>query len=741
MKLKSLSCSLPALLALFMLITSESFSQERQPDTIKSRQLDEIVVSASRTAVKKTKVPQSITIINKSAIELTPSTDITDIIKKNSSVNIIQYPGLLSGVGIRGFRPQFSGLNQRALLLVDGRPAGTANLSTISSSDIERIEILKGPASALYGSQAMGGVVNVITRKSSGALQSKVFAEYGSYETFKAGGNSGGNITDQLDFDFSFNLFDRNKNMKLGDGNYFRKLLKSETATRNYIDGTTIDIDDKRADGLKREYTRLNYNSANLRLGYKLNGDWRIDVKGERFAAKNIESPSDVAFGNDQPSTKDINKSNGEASLSGSLYNHQLNFRAYLSNEDNFNNTLISAGVPIIPYLSFKSSTQWQGIQVKDVYKIGNHSIIGGIDYNDARTKSRSFNSNKTEKAPFSPNYDLKSLGIYTQGYLSFFKEKLIINPGVRYDLISYNVKQTPLLKTYTPGKETNPFFSPSLAAQYSILDFLTAHGTVGKAFVTPDAFNVAGYSETIITSTNKANITVGNPELINENSTSWDAGLRVDKPKLGLAADFTYFSTHVNDRITTQRTILTSGEKTESGYVINTRTTYINANEANINGLEGELSFDFGALNDNRYSLRVFANATRTFKAEEITITRPLDPATSKSITVKKYKDIQNVTDLTSVYGLEYNNLKGLDLRFSGRYVGERKDTDFSDSKSPEIIYPSYMTIDFGASYTYAKKHTISLLANNLTDENYYEKRGFNLQGRNISLRYAINF
>jgi vitamin B12 transporter len=49
-------------------------------------------------------------------------------------------------------------------------------------------------------------------------------------------------------------------------------------------------------------------------------------------------------------------------------------------------------------------------------------------------------------------------------------------------------------------------------------------------------------------------------------------------------------------------------------------------------------------------------------------------------------------------------------------------------------------MVVDLGAAYKFAQKHTISLLINNITDENYYEKRGFNLQGRNLSVRYGLS-
>jgi vitamin B12 transporter len=706
------------------------FARQLPADSIQTNNLTEVVVTATRFDVDKSKTPQNIEVITQQEMARTPAQEFTDILKKNATVNVIQYPGLSAGVGIRGFRPQFSGLNQRTLLLVDGRPAGTANLATINPIDIERIEVLKGPASALYGSQAMGGVVNVITKKSAGKIKSAVFAEYGSYQTLKAGATSGGNLTRKLDYDLSLTTFDRNKNMKLGEGNLLRDWLDAGTATKYYPEGDKEE-DDRRADGLRRAYTRLNYNTGSLRLGYQLSDNWRVDARGERFVANNVEAPSDIAFGNTEPSTKDIARTNGEMSLSGNIANHQLSLRGYAAQENNDNNTMIAAGQPITPYRSFQSTARWQGIQLKDVYQLNRHALIVGIDHAFASTQSRAYKSDNAERAPYSPNYNLVSSAVYVQGQFRFLADKLIINPGARYDLITYNVKKTPLLNTYSPGKETNPFFSPSLAAQYQLASPLTLHATIGRAFVTPDAYNVAGYSESIAAN-GKAAVTRGNPDLTTENSTTWDAGLRFQQKTLGLSADLTYFRTHVIDRITNQRTIPATEEKTESGHVIASRTTYVNANQANIRGLEGELEYDFGALSNYSYSLRLFTSATITTRAEEVT---------RNSNGSETVKDIVNVADITANYGLTYGNQKGWNVRLSGRYVGNRTDTDFNDPKFPLIEYPEFMVVDFSAGYTYAQKHTITLYVNNITDENYYEKRGYNLAGRNLALRYGFTF
>lgn len=723
---------IPLVIGTVLLAGTVRDAQAQAPaDTLQRQRLNEVVVTATRSATERSKVPQQIQVISRQDIQQTPNQEFTDVLKKNASVDIIQYPGLLAGVGIRGFRPQTGGLNQRALLLVDGRPAGTSNLATLDLGSVEQVEVLKGPASALYGSQAMGGVVNVVTRKSRGAVRSSLFAEYGSYQTFKFGGSTGGNLTKKLDFDLSFSQFDRAADYQLGDGNTFRKWLSGGSATKTYTDGTTQDTDDARADGQTRTFTKLNYYAGALRLGYQLGEHWRVDVRGERFVARNVQSPNDVIYGDLRYSSKDLERQNLDLSATGDYAHHQLFVRGYTSKETNNNNTLFSGNDPIAPYRSFQSQYLWKGVQAKDVVKLGAHRITVGVDHNEATSNSQTFNATGANTAPFNPNYELNTTGLYAQAQLSFLQDKLIITPGARYDFITYNVKQTDLLTTFTPGKTTNPFFSPSLGAQFELPAGLRVHGTIGRAYVTPDAYNVAGYSQTAPTTTNRVSITQGNAALKNESSLTWDAGLRFDRPATGFSADVTYFETRVQDRITT-RTTNPVGETTPEGYLVAARTTYVNANDSQIRGLEAEACYDFGVLAAGRYVLQAFAGGTRIFKAEDVT--NNLDGSQTT-------RDIFNVARLSGNYGLAFDSNHGLRARLSGHYAGTRKDTDFTDVKSPQIEYPRYMNLDFSAGYTFAGKHTIAVLVNNLTDENYYEKRGYNLSGRNVSGRYTINF
>ena len=136
--------------------------------------------------------------------------DLTDVLKKNAGVDVVQYSGALSGIGIRGFRPQFSGINKRSLLLIDGRPSGVTNLATLLLDNVERIEVLKGAASAVYGSSAMGGVVNVITRQSRGKIGGNARVGGGSFGDIGVRRRaSAATSSSRVDFDVTGNAFDQ----------------------------------------------------------------------------------------------------------------------------------------------------------------------------------------------------------------------------------------------------------------------------------------------------------------------------------------------------------------------------------------------------------------------------------------------------------------------------------------------------------------------------------------------------
>lgn len=134
-----------------------------QPDPNYQR-LEEVVVTGTRTEKKLLDTPVRTQVVTKEEIRRTHARDLKEALE--------YVPGLLlKETEKNGFSVWMQGLDSdRVLILLNGRrvtasTGSTVDLTQISAADIERIEIVKGPVSALYGSESMAGVINVITSK------------------------------------------------------------------------------------------------------------------------------------------------------------------------------------------------------------------------------------------------------------------------------------------------------------------------------------------------------------------------------------------------------------------------------------------------------------------------------------------------------------------------------------------------------------------------------------------------
>ena len=153
----------------FFFITAYVSGQE---DTTTIKNLDEIVITATRTERKLSNVAVPVQIISNKTIQQSGSLRLNDILQEQTGLFITSSGATTSagggvfgnGVQIQGFSPDYT------LILLDGEPiigrqGGIIDLSRLTVGDIKKIEIVKGPSSSLYGSEAMGGVVNIITEQ------------------------------------------------------------------------------------------------------------------------------------------------------------------------------------------------------------------------------------------------------------------------------------------------------------------------------------------------------------------------------------------------------------------------------------------------------------------------------------------------------------------------------------------------------------------------------------------------
>ena len=134
-------------------------------DAIRTR---DVVVTASRTEQEVRQTPASVEVITRAQLEKTGANTLTEALKTATDLNITQ-SAMGNNVSLRGMN------NNQTLLLINGRRVRTEDtndsankyeLNRVNMSDVDHIEIVRGAASALYGSDAMGGVINIITKKS-----------------------------------------------------------------------------------------------------------------------------------------------------------------------------------------------------------------------------------------------------------------------------------------------------------------------------------------------------------------------------------------------------------------------------------------------------------------------------------------------------------------------------------------------------------------------------------------------
>ncbi len=190
---------------LILLISNAGLAQTEKEVT-----LEEIVVTASRVEEPVREVASSITVITEKEIESRKATTVAEVLRDVPGLDVSKSggPGGLTSVFIRGAK------SEHTLVMVDGvemndpmDPGRSYDLSKLTVDNIERIEIIRGPQSTLYGSDAIGGVINIITKKGEGKPKFFISGEAGSYRTYqgKAGLSFG---TKLLNFSLGVSHFD-----------------------------------------------------------------------------------------------------------------------------------------------------------------------------------------------------------------------------------------------------------------------------------------------------------------------------------------------------------------------------------------------------------------------------------------------------------------------------------------------------------------------------------------------------
>ncbi len=178
-----------ALAAALALASAPAFAQDA------ATRLDEIVVTATRTARTQDETLAAITVIDRADIERLQPASLPELLRGTPGLSIASNGGLgkQTSLFLRGTEAD------QVLVLVDGikigsATAGAAAIQDIPLEQIERIEIVRGPFSSLYGSEALGGVIQIFTRRPEGTFAPHASLGVGSYSTRRASAGAGGRV-------------------------------------------------------------------------------------------------------------------------------------------------------------------------------------------------------------------------------------------------------------------------------------------------------------------------------------------------------------------------------------------------------------------------------------------------------------------------------------------------------------------------------------------------------------------
>lgn len=214
--------------------------------------LTPVAVTASRTPMRVDETIAEVTVIDRARIEQAAGQTLPELLSRQPGVQLSSNGGLgkTSSVYLRGLEARHT------LLLVDGvrynsATTGTPNWDNIPLDQIERIEIVRGPLSGLYGSEAVGGVVQIFTRRGSLGVHPEASVMAGSHHTARLGGG----------LRFGQGIFD-------GAVRVDRTVTRGYSATNSHVPFGNFDPDD---DGFRQT-------AASASLGVKLGAAWRADV-------------------------------------------------------------------------------------------------------------------------------------------------------------------------------------------------------------------------------------------------------------------------------------------------------------------------------------------------------------------------------------------------------------------------------------------------------------------------------
>ena len=585
------------------------------------------VVTATKTQIEKKEVPVAVEVITEQKIKDLGAYSVQDALRLAANVDV-------QDNGMTGNQVQLRGNStMHTLILIDGKRMAAENtqssqnayeLKRINISDVERIEVIRGNGSALYGSDAMGGVINIITKKAttpsisvnmhtgtkdeatsflySSGKQGKLSLKLGGgiekirkidsgvYKSYSSSGSSTDASTTNMYGTRRFlntglnYAFDDNHSLDF-DMNFMREQLKSFSWNSMASDYTETQMT-----------TLLGFIRKNAIAGgapaAMVNSQAfinRLLAQGYTMEQLNASMPDPTTIQHyPQISSHFYNNNRSDYSLgyNGKDGKHDYNFRTYFSELRKENTSWYkNLNTNTTKFIDFDVNNYKQMVvEGKDSYKMDdNNTLTFGAEYkkdtmNGTHLQGRGSGVHDITvngKSKASPEVSSETAAVYLQDALKI-GDKLLLIPAVRID-------HHDSFGTHT---------SPKLGATYKLSENARLKANWGKGYRAPTLYELYAQMEKVGMAPMPVNV-IGNPDLQPEESTNFDFGFEAEKGKTN--GKVTYYHNKIKNMID-------GGDYDPDKLAQNIIwTEYINRGEVEISGLESEIGYNF----DEHWSVR----------------------------------------------------------------------------------------------------------------------------------------
>ncbi len=538
-------------------------------------EMDELVVTATRLATQRGRIASSVSVITREEIQRRQFRSVTDALRTVPGVHVVRTggPGQQTSVFMRGAN------SNHTLVLIDGievsdpsSPNGAVDFSNLWLDNVERIEVVRGPQSTLYGSDAIGGVIQIFTRRGEGELHGAAEIEGGSDNTFNQKANAAG-ATDQVDYSFGVTRIDTD-----GDSVTPSRLRDGVSAEDDNYENWTASA---RAGIAVSNSVQMNF------FGRYIDSDTKLDPElATSFGGTTEDRDAKLS------QTTWLLRGEATAQLMDGLWEMTLASSYTDYNRNNRNDRQMPSET--------LTRTNFDGDKLKfeiknDFYVADEHVLTLGLETEKENMDSGGFSDFGGFVVGEESNADTRNSAVYTQDQFSY-GDSLFGTVGLRYD------------DNQDYGSEVTYRFAPVYLYRRTGTRF---KGSAGTGFKSPTLFQTDGF-----TPNNFGSFYRGNPDLDAEKSFGWEAGFEQELWGSRMNFGLTWFESKIDDLA-------------QVVFDASFNSTYENIDEADIKGAEafihvqpfkpvlGRINYTYTDAEDNKTNDKLLRRPKHKFDVD----------------------------------------------------------------------------------------------------------------------------